>query len=110
MQGTSTQSYYSKNIEMRFFPSDNKRVSGDIANNNNGMPLFTPDASLYLPENEWTLKADLVDSAHANNTAVGKFVNHTCTPFSNGLTFPSNIKPYIKNTLEGFPVLMYFLS
>ena len=109
MQGTSTQSYYSKNIEMRFFPSDNKRVSGDIANNNNGMPLFTPDASLYLPENEWTLKADLVDSAHANNAACGRFINSSgfmpLNPAQQNIENPYQSK--VKQTLEGFPCIVF---
>jgi hypothetical protein len=29
----------------------------------------------YLPENSFTLKADIVDSSHTNNTCMGKFIN-----------------------------------
>jgi hypothetical protein len=42
--------------------------------------LFSPnfnreDTSTFLPEQKFTLKADVVDSSHSNNTAVGKFIN-----------------------------------
>jgi len=30
-----------------------------------------------LPENEFTLKADVVDSSHANNTVIGKWINES---------------------------------
>ena len=64
----------------------------------------------FLPESVWTIKADIADSAHANNTSIGKFVNEVCTPFgkSNGMNLTENVAAYVKNTLEGFPVLMYF--
>lgn len=74
-------------------------------------PNYDPsDGSTFLPESAWTLKADIADSAHANNTAIGKFVNETCTKFSesNGVNLSTNVKKYIKNTLEGFPFLMFF--
>ena len=68
------------------------------------------DGHSFLPEKIWTLKADIADSAHANNTAVGKFVNRNCTPFgnTNGVNLPADISKFVKNTLEGFPILMYF--
>jgi hypothetical protein len=28
-----------------------------------------------MPENQFTLKADVVDSAHANNASIGKWIN-----------------------------------
>ena len=104
LQGTSTMRNKIKNFSLVL---NTRNTTGDK------VILMSPnydenDVNSFLPERIWTIKADIADSAHANNTAVGKFVNHTCTPFSNGLTFPSNITPYIKNTLEGFPVLMYF--
>lgn len=42
--------------------------------------LFSPnyvkgDSSTFLPETAFTLKADVVDSSHSNNTSMGKFVN-----------------------------------
>lgn len=104
LQGTSTMRNRIKNFSLVL---NTRNTTGDK------VILMSPNydannPNSFLPERIWTIKADIADSAHANNTAVGKFVNHTCTPFSNGLTFPSNITPYIKNTLEGFPVLMYF--
>ena len=74
-------------------------------------PNYDPnDSSTFLPEMEWTIKADIADSAHANNTAIGRFVNTVCTPFinNNGQNPRPDIKPFIKNTLDGFPILMYF--
>ena len=42
--------------------------------------LFSPnfvkeDPSTFLPETSFTLKADVVDSSHTNNVAMGKFIN-----------------------------------
>ena len=106
LQGTSTMRNRIKNFTLSLKSSSS---GGDK------IILMSPnydedDPSTFLPEQKWTLKADIADSAHANNTAVGKFVNTVCTKFSTslGLGFDSDIEPYIKNTLEGFPFLMYF--
>ena len=107
LQGTSTMRNKIKNfslvVETKDEHGDNKKIliSPNYSSN---------DYTTFLPETEWTIKADIADSAHANNTAVGKFVNRACTHFSdsNGTSFPTGIKEYIKNTLEGFPILMYF--
>jgi len=104
LQGTSTMKNRIKNFSLYIEKRDS-----DLPKTMLMSPNYDPtNYHSFLPENEWTLKADIADSAHANNTAVGKFVNYTCTPFSNGLPLSSNVKPFIKNTLEGFPVLMYF--
>lgn len=104
LQGTSTMKNRIKNFSL---VTNTLNATGDKS------ILMSPnydenDPSTFLPEKIWTLKADIADSAHANNTSVGKFVNDTCTKFSNGLTLDQRVKPFIKNTLEGFPVLMYF--
>jgi len=103
LQGTSTMRNRIKNFSLIVNTSN---LGGDK------YLLMSPNydptnPNTFLPERVWTLKADIADSAHANNTAVGMFVNHTCTRFSNSLTLPAEVKPFIKNTLEGFPVLMY---
>jgi hypothetical protein len=54
---------------MEFTDSDNSYI-----------PIFTPwfnldDTKTFLPENSFTLKADIVDSSHTNNTCMGKFIN-----------------------------------
>jgi hypothetical protein len=44
------------------------------------IPVYTPwfnmdNKNSYLPENSFTLKADIVDSSHTNNACMGKFIN-----------------------------------
>lgn len=104
LQGTSTMRNKIKNFSLVVNTRDatgNKKL------------LMSPnydanDPHTFLPERVWTLKADIADSAHANNTSVGKFVNRACSPFSAGLSLDSRVSGYVKNTLEGFPILMYF--
>lgn len=103
-QGTSTMGNRIKNFSLRIATSK----SGDDLNSILFSPKFNKnDSSTFLPEKEWTLKADIADSAHANNTSVGKFVNKVCTKFNTNLS-PSKANDYVKNTLEGFPVLLFF--
>ena len=106
LQGTSTMRNRIKNFSLVV---STKNTTGDK------VLLMSPnydknDTKTFLPESVWTIKADIADSAHANNTSIGKFVNEVCTPFSksNGMNLTENVAAYVKNTLEGFPVLMYF--
>lgn len=113
IQGTSSIGYRSKNIEIKF------------SNKETGQPeLFRPKES-WLPESQFTLKADVVDSAHANNAAIGKWINdnadelfdktppmqvwETHKPINSGVGDhkgqPHSDKMKIKHTLEGFPVI-----
>jgi hypothetical protein len=39
-------------------------------------PLLVSVDDSWLPENEFTLKADVVDSGHVNNTAIGRIINN----------------------------------
>lgn len=105
LQGTSTMRNRIKNFSLFIETTSNGLKEILVSPNYN-----ENDSSTFLPEQIWTLKADIADSAHANNTSVGKFVNTVCTKFSSSmnLDFDDDVKPYIKNTLEGFPVLMYF--
>jgi hypothetical protein len=98
LQGTTTMGYSAKNLELYMGTVDGT----------NGR-LFTPRKNTWLPENRFTLKADVVDSAHCNNASVGKFINESGvfgdTPAQ---TLESN--PYagmVKHTLEGFPVYLF---
>lgn len=113
IQGTSSTGYRSKNIEIRF----QKTLS------NGKYELFQPKAS-WMPENQFTLKADVVDSAHANNAAIGKWINDNADtlfdktppmelldshrPVNSGAEVHKN-QPFenvtIKHTLEGFPFI-----
>ena len=107
MQGTSTQAYRSKNIEICFESDDIS--SGDLDKRNNSHILFTPDPKNWLPENRFTLKADVMDSAHANNAAIGRWINRSSfMPLNPAQQDDTNLyKDKIKSTLEGFPVLVF---
>ena len=111
IQGTSSTGYRSKNLEIRF----------DKVNENGQPELFQPKET-WMPENQFTLKADVVDSAHANNAAIGKWINDHAdelfdkTPPMEQLEShrpvdtlePSIVhdKVTIKHTLEGFPIIL----
>ena len=102
LQGTSTMRNKIKNYTLRVNTGDNDNI------------LFSPnfdksDPSTFLPDIEWTIKADIADSAHANNTAIGKFVNNVCTKFVTKIpNITKEAELYVKNTLSGIPVLLYF--
>ena len=104
LQGTSTKRNRIKNFSLRI------ANSGD-----NGKILFSPKFDIgkpetFLPDLEWTIKADIADSAHANNTSIGKFVNRVCTKIDTNIHDGENkATNFIKNTLEGIPVLLYFM-
>lgn len=111
IQGTSSTGYRSKNLEIRF----DKRLK-------NGEPELFQPKDTWMPENQFTLKADVVDSAHANNASIGKWINDNAdelfdkTPPMVELeshlpvdTLEPSIKHEnvtIKHTLEGFPVIL----
>ena len=108
-QGSSTKSYRCKNWEM-YAPS---------ANDEDHVCIYTPnfsesDTKTFLPEESFTLKADVVDSSHTNNNAVGDFVNDVCTPFQAAINAQrsasggrSKYARYVKNCLTGFPILVF---
>lgn len=111
IQGTTSKSYAIKNFTI------------DFGSNR----MFWAKEN-WFPERVYTLKADVVDSAHANNACIGKFVN-TCAQNEN-LLDPTPPMQYfnsnkgsdifrdlpqvaldeggltVKHTLEGFPVLV----
>ena len=112
LQGTSTMKNKIKNFSLVVFTRPSQGGKHILIS-----PNYDPkNPNSFLPEDEWTLKADIADSAHANNTSIGRFVNRACTKFVNsipvnevtGTNFSEEVKPFIKNTLEGFPVLLYF--
>lgn len=102
VQGSTTRSYYSKNLELSIkatSASDEKTY------------LFSPnfsntDTNTYLPESSFTLKADVVDSSHSNNTTMGDFINKNTTKFADAKQTTTYGK-YIKNCLIGYPVLAF---
>jgi hypothetical protein len=75
-QGSSTLGYHCKNWEL-FAPDSNSEQTTYVYT-----PNFAPgDFDTFLPEESFTLKADVVDSSHTNNNAIGDFVNYVTTPF-----------------------------
>jgi hypothetical protein len=101
LQGTSTLADAVKNI--------NITVPNDTA--------FIPKDT-WLPEQTYTLKADVVDSSHSNNASIGKFINTVLKDyFPSDPTALDNVEnsEYVKNqqptatlkhTVEGFPILL----
>lgn len=99
LQGTSTLADSVKNI--------------DITLNNE--TLFIPK-STWLPEQTYTLKADVVDSSHSNNPAIGRFINEVLNDYypidskaiSNVQESSANLgyNVQFKHTVEGFPILL----
>ena len=106
IQGSTTRTYKSKNytLGIEFTDSDNSYI-----------PIFTPwfnldDTKTFLPENSFTLKADIVDSSHTNNTCMGKFINENTNQFQDAKQLNSIYSGHIKNCLEGFPCLIFVHS
>jgi len=118
IQGQSSKSDFVKNLNIQM-PSKNKT----------DRTFFTPKAT-WFPEDIYTLKADIVDSSHSNNAAIGKCINEVFGYDSanrrNNKFFPfndtavtnvygkSNLEQCyrnktqptatLKHTVEGFPV------
>lgn len=105
LQGSSTMRYKSKNFTLGVH-----NTSGE----NDTTPLFSPnfkksDNKTFLPDNAFTLKADVVDSSHSNNTSLGKFINDIYS--TSGVDFGANptgeLKDHVKTCLEGFPIILF---
>lgn len=102
LQGTSTLGYLSKNFQIGFGHSDTK--------GNHLVQAFED----MLPENEYILKADVMDSGHANNAAIGKFINEFLGS-DEQLIFPNtarnnNANLYrkeVKHTTLGHPCILF---
>jgi len=127
LQGSSTGELFDKNLtlginnqtpgRMGIFTPNFYDVNETLFNSNNlteeEQTIVSKAKNSFLPETAYTLKADVVDSSHSNNTAVGAFVNANTTQFNilfdGGNTNKGNNKyvNYIKNCLLGFPVLVF---
>lgn len=104
LQGSSTKLYRVKNFTLEIENTDQSETADVYLYS----PNFNQDnPETFLPETQFTLKADVVDSSHSNNTTCGKFVNTVCEKFSDSISEDSVFKPYIKNCLEGFPILLF---
>jgi len=65
IQGTSTLKDFVKNLNITMPKTDTTETL-----------LFVNDN--WIPENTYTLKADIVDSSHSNNASIGQFINTVC--------------------------------
>lgn len=116
LQGTSTLSDNIKNLNISFEDYGNGRQD-----------VFIPKET-WLPELKYTLKADIVDSSHSINAAIGKFINEelgsnvdasgnatnrffpfnskVVTSFENSGYHRSYPKATLKHAIEGFPIFV----
>ena len=106
VQGSTTKLYSSKNYTLKL------NWIGEV--HNDSVPLFSPnfnpeDSKTFLPEQAFTLKADVVDSGHSNNTCMGSFINSVTQRYSDSILNHSSGKysGFVKNCLEGFPFLLF---
>lgn len=104
LQGSSTKMYRVKNF--------NLSIENTSGTDEDDVYLYSPNfedgnSETFLPETEFTLKADVVDSSHSNNTSCGRFVNTVCRKFSNDISEDGHYRDYIKNCLDGFPTLLF---
>jgi hypothetical protein len=105
LQGSSTMSNKSKNFTLGL---RNRDLTPDST-----VLLFSPNyvrenSKTFLHESEFTLKADVVDSAHSNNVAIGKFVNdYNDFNYSREKTGSTDIEKHVRRCLDGFPILLY---
>lgn len=127
LQGTSTLMYRIKNLEI--ITSEMVEIDGET------VPVLFQPKKNWFPEKQFTLKADVVDSSHANNAVIGEWINNSgvfspnpameqfesnrpkeVDPSGNTRThkidggtdyidYDENVT--IKHTLEGFPVLLF---
>ncbi len=102
-------------------------TKSDVIKNLN---IIVPDNTIFIPIPEWlpekvyTLKADIVDSSHSNNAAIGKFINRvlgdflpkdpnaennvkTTTFFTQQCSEDTQSRLKLKHTVEGFPILLF---
>lgn len=110
-QGTSTRSWFAKNLDLclqstsedniyLFTPNLQTLDSGDSEEQ------IKEKSNTFLPEEKFTLKKDVVDSAHSNNNAIADFVNRNTKKFDTGESAHPYYR-YIKNCLTGFPCLVF---
>ena len=90
-QGTSSLQYVLKNFTVR------------LKDENMAVYNYTPYRNGIL-EDTYCFKADYMESTHSRNVGIAKFVNECLYDTKN----PMQLKdPNIRNTVNGFPCLMY---
>lgn len=108
IQGSSTRTFDEKNLELYAPTAQEGTVY--LYSPNNDPDVENTEA--FLPEESFTLKADVVDSSHTNNNAIGAFVNANTQKFNDATLAQGNskYKARLKNCLTGFPVLLFLNS
>ena len=92
IQGTSSLQYVRKNYTI--FLKDEYGVD----------MMYNPYGQGSAPDNVFCLKADYVESSHANNTGLAKFINDCVYDTK----LPTQVvNPNFRNTINGFPVRVY---
>lgn len=116
IQGSSTKTYKCKNYTLTLNNRDESETASHFVYSPNYKSVsgLTGDAvteayKTFLPEESFTLKADVVDSSHSNNTSIGKFVNDVTKDFdtTSYTNSRNNLMGYTKNCLDGFPCVVY---
>lgn len=111
LQGSSTMRYKAKNFTLGMTWKSGLDITST--------PIFSPnfllgDTSTFLPETAYTLKADVVDSSHSNNTSIGEFVNAVESGKlgaywkvdNMGMVQSGKYAGHVKKCLDGFPVIL----
>lgn len=113
LQGSSTGLFRSKNLDLGITSTQEDTTTVQVFTPNFKYPNATDSNAekaacykTFLPEQKFTLKADVVDSSHSNNTTMGEFINDNSTKFETEQK-NSNYAPYVKNCLLGFPVQVF---
>lgn len=90
IQGTSSKEYNIKNYTIKLF-------EGSVP-----YTKWAPKDD-WLPEPRWTIKANYMDSSHANNIGTNKFIHDF--NIKQNRTYPSQItNPKCRSNVDGFPV------
>ena len=91
-QGTTSQTYPVSNYTIKLYDA--------------GLPYdYTPKDD-WIPENIFTLKADYMDSSHANNTGIASYASEVFRRL--GIKNPAQKENNkVKNTIDGFMVNLY---
>lgn len=106
LQGSSTMRFKSKNFTLGVKTNSSSEDEGGSTTTYLFSPNFNiDDKSTFLPEQSFTLKADVVDSSHINNCCLGKFIN-TVMKKSNDIISSEKYNNHIKTCLTGFPIIL----
>lgn len=91
-QGTTSQTYPVSNYTIKLYEA--------------GIPFDYAPKDEWIPENIFTLKADYMDSSHANNTGIAAYATEVFRRL--GIKNPAQKENNkVKNTIDGFMINLY---